>query len=128
MSIFTTIWGSFSFFPHLTQTWILWSNEWFYKNNYEDQICLLWPMISLLVNFHDNRTKWTVVSNWKICRWGEKEKEPNRTMWTVIWIIKICTGKGKRAQFPIPLEKLQNKTIQKLGSFPLSHPHLKISK
>ena len=33
-------------------------------------------LISLHVNFHDNRTKWTVISNWKICRWGEKEKEP----------------------------------------------------
>ena len=31
---------------------------------------------SLYVNFHDNRTKWTVTSNTKICRWGEKEKEP----------------------------------------------------
>ena len=22
---------------------ILWSNEWFYKESYEDQICLSWP-------------------------------------------------------------------------------------
>ena len=34
-------------------------------------------LISLHINFHDNRTKWTVTSNKKICRWGEKEKEPN---------------------------------------------------
>ena len=36
----------FPFPPHLTQTRILWSNEWFYKVNYEDQICLLWPNYS----------------------------------------------------------------------------------
>ena len=34
-------------------------------------------LISLHVNSHDNRTKWTVFSNTKIFRWGEKEKEPN---------------------------------------------------
>ena len=33
-------------------------------------------LISLHVNFHDNRTKWTLTSNIKICRWGGKEKEP----------------------------------------------------
>ena len=27
-------------------------------------------LISLHGNFHDNRTKWTVISNIKICRWG----------------------------------------------------------
>ena len=34
-------------------------------------------LISLHFNFHDNRTKWTLTSNIKICRWGEKEKEPD---------------------------------------------------
>ena len=29
--------------PHLTQASILWSNEQFYKVDYEDQICLSWP-------------------------------------------------------------------------------------
>ena len=33
-------------------------------------------LISLHVNFHDNRTKWTLTSNIKNCRWVEKEKEP----------------------------------------------------
>ena len=33
-------------------------------------------LISLHVNFHDNRTKWTVTSNIKNYRWGEKEKSP----------------------------------------------------
>ena len=33
-------------------------------------------IISRHVNFHDTRTKWTVTSSIKICRWGEKEKEP----------------------------------------------------
>ena len=95
--------------PHLTQTWILWSNERSYKVNYGDQVCLSWPnwstcqfswqsdkvnsnfkyknlqvggggrkkspnvchgLISLHANFHDNRTKWTVTSNIKFCRWG----------------------------------------------------------
>ena len=31
-------------------------------------------VISLHVNFYDNRTKWTVTSNIKICRWGGKGK------------------------------------------------------
>ena len=35
-------------------------------------------VISLHVSFHENRTKWTVISNWKICRWGGgEEKEQN---------------------------------------------------
>ena len=33
-------------------------------------------LISLHIEFHDNRTKWTENSNIKICRWGETEKEP----------------------------------------------------
>ena len=33
-------------------------------------------LVSLRVKFHDNRIKWTVTSNIKICRWGEKEEEP----------------------------------------------------
>ena len=28
--------------PHLVRSSILWCNEWFYKVNYEDQICLPW--------------------------------------------------------------------------------------
>ena len=32
--------GSFSFSPHLTRASILMCNEWFYKVNYEQQICL----------------------------------------------------------------------------------------
>ena len=36
-------------------------------------------LISLHFNFHDNRTKWTLTSNIKICRWGGgKEKEPSQ--------------------------------------------------
>ena len=36
-------------------------------------------LISLHVNFHDNRTKWTVTSNIKFCRWGggKRKKSPN---------------------------------------------------
>ena len=37
-------------------------------------------LISLHVNFHDNRKKRTVTLNIKICRWGEKEKEPNSAL------------------------------------------------
>ena len=33
-------------------------------------------LISLHANFHDNPTKSTETLNMKICRWGEKEKEP----------------------------------------------------
>ena len=36
-------------------------------------------LISLHVNFHDNRKKRTITSNMKICRWGKKEKEPKIT-------------------------------------------------
>ena len=34
-------------------------------------------LIYLHVNFHDNRTKRTVILIIKNCRWGEKEKEPH---------------------------------------------------
>ena len=34
-------------------------------------------LISLYVNFHNNRTMWSTNLLVKICRWGEKEKEPN---------------------------------------------------
>ena len=33
-------------------------------------------LISLYVNFHNNRTMWSTNFYVKICRWGEKEKEP----------------------------------------------------
>ena len=33
-------------------------------------------LISLYVNFHNNRTMWSTKLHVKICRWGEKEKEP----------------------------------------------------
>ena len=33
-------------------------------------------LVSLHVNFYDNRTKWTLTSIIKICRWGGEEKEP----------------------------------------------------
>ena len=33
--------------------------------------------ISSYVNFHYNRTMWSTKLHVKICRWGEKEKEPN---------------------------------------------------
>ena len=33
-------------------------------------------IISLHVNFHDNRLMWTKILIIKISRWGEKEKEP----------------------------------------------------
>ena len=35
-------------------------------------------LISVHVNFHDNRTKCTLISNIKISRWGGKEKEPKK--------------------------------------------------
>ena len=40
-------------------------------------------LISLHVNFHYNRTKWTLTSNIKICRWGGgggKEKELRKSI------------------------------------------------
>ena len=39
--------GSFSFSPHHTRASILWCNEWFYKVDYEDQICLPKPYQSV---------------------------------------------------------------------------------
>ena len=33
-------------------------------------------LISLYVNFHNNRTMWSTYLLVKICRWGGKEKEP----------------------------------------------------
>ena len=33
-------------------------------------------LISLYVIFHSNRTTWSTNLQVKICRWGEKEKEP----------------------------------------------------
>ena len=33
-------------------------------------------LISLYVKFHNNRTMWSTNLHVKICRWGEKEKEP----------------------------------------------------
>ena len=33
-------------------------------------------LISLYVNFHNNRTMWSTNLLVKICRWGGKEKEP----------------------------------------------------
>ena len=33
-------------------------------------------LISLYVNFHNNRTMWSTNLIVKICRWGQKEKEP----------------------------------------------------
>ena len=35
-------------------------------------------LISLYVNFHNNRTMWSTNFYVKTCRWGEKEKEPTR--------------------------------------------------
>ena len=35
-------WRLFFLTPHLTQASILWSKGWFYKFDYEDQICLPW--------------------------------------------------------------------------------------
>ena len=32
--------------------------------------------INLYENFHNNRTMWSTNLHVKICRWGEKEKEP----------------------------------------------------
>ena len=34
-------------------------------------------LIGLYVNFHLNRTIWSINLHVKNCRWGEKEKEPN---------------------------------------------------
>ena len=36
-------------------------------------------LISLYVNFHNNRTMWSLNLNVKNCRWGGKEKEPRTT-------------------------------------------------
>ena len=33
-------------------------------------------LISLYVNFHNNWTMWSLNLHLKVCRWGEKEKEP----------------------------------------------------
>ena len=33
-------------------------------------------LISLYVNFHNNRTMWSTNLHVKICRWGGEEKEP----------------------------------------------------
>ena len=33
-------------------------------------------LISLYVNFHNNPTMWSTNLRVKVCRWGEKEKEP----------------------------------------------------
>ena len=40
-------------------------------------------LISLHVNFHDNRTKWTVFSNIKICRWGGGGGEGKRAFLSI---------------------------------------------
>ena len=50
-------------------------------------------LISLYVNFHNNRTMWSTNLHVKFCRWGGgKEKEPNS-------IIKICRwGQGKKSR------------------------------
>ena len=43
-------------------------------------------LISLYVNFHNNRTMWSTNFHVKICRWGEKEKEPPRQVnWREKW-------------------------------------------
>ena len=49
--------------------------------------------ISLHVNFHDNRTKWLVISNIKISRWGGggEEKEPERGIRRGFTMLKIKT-------------------------------------
>ena len=33
-------------------------------------------LISPYASFHNNRTMWSINLHVKICRWGEKEKEP----------------------------------------------------
>ena len=49
-------------------------------------------LISLHAKFHDNQTKWTEISNMKICRWGEKEKEPDLRSQMISTEFKIsCT-------------------------------------
>ena len=51
-------------------------------------------LISLYVNFHNNRTMWTTNLHVKSCRWGEKEKEPKLA--SVSWTIKsLFLGKAK---------------------------------
>ena len=39
-------------------------------------VCL--GLFSPYVNFHYNRTMWSKSLHVKVCRWGEKEKEPNK--------------------------------------------------
>ena len=41
-------------------------------------------LISLYVNFHNNRTMWSANLLVKICRWGEKGKEP-------LFLDKFCS-------------------------------------
>ena len=74
--IFTTFLGSFSFFPPTSL-----KHEFYGLTSGFTRLIMktkyaCYGLISLHVSFHDNRTKWTVTSNIKICRWGEKEKEP----------------------------------------------------
>ena len=59
-------------FPHLSRTKILWCNEWFYKVNYEDQICLSWPILSVC-QFQNNSTLRTKFS----CEMMQGGQNPN---------------------------------------------------
>ena len=60
--------------PHTTyQHHFFLLNEWFYKVNYEDQMCLSWPDQSAC-HFFVNRLMGTVILLVKNCRWGRKKR------------------------------------------------------
>ena len=51
-------------------------------------------LISLYVNFHNNRTMWSTNLHVKICRWGGgKEKEPLFQKWIIFFSFPSRTEK-----------------------------------
>ena len=67
--------GSFSFSPTWRQFQFISVTSGFTRLSMKTKyVCR--GLISLNVNFHNNRTMWSKNLHVKICRWGEKEKEP----------------------------------------------------
>ena len=84
--------------PHLTQTWILWSNEWFYKVNYEDQICFLWPNQSACqFSWQSDKVNSNLkLKNLQVGGGGRKKSQMNWTLKKIkIQPIKIQTAKNQ---------------------------------
>ena len=52
--------------------------------------CVWHILINLRVNFHNDRTLWTVVLIVKNCRWGKKEKEPTNCYDLAFFLSPIC--------------------------------------